>query len=97
MTALPNRAEILFEEQKDDPRVQAILKQIGTLRKYVIEWEMDSAPVWKSFGRRYIPEEQVIYRIVLQDRAEIHGEVLFVPQLNEWIASGRLIPKEYVP
>jgi hypothetical protein len=92
MSAVPNRAEIAFEEMKDDPHVQAILTQVGTLRKHVLDWEMNRMRTWNRYLRRW--DDEVTYRVILRDGQEIRGEIFYVEQHNEWIASGKIIPQE---
>lgn len=79
MTITINSAQTAFEREKDNPMVQAILKQLGKLREHVINWECST-------------KEPYIYKAVLSDGREVHGEVLYVWQNKEWIASGTLVP-----
>lgn len=96
MAFIRNPVEEQFELHKDDPRVQAILKTLGSMRKHVSHWEMNITPDLTRFSRDKWRRDgdQITYRVVLQDGQEIRGEILFVPQHNEWIASGTMIPVE---
>lgn len=96
MSFIRNPVEDQFELHKDDPRIQAILKTLGSMRKYVSDWEMNITPNFTRASRdRWRRDgDQITYRVVLQDGQEIRGEILFVSQHNEWIASGTIIPAE---
>lgn len=79
MTAKTNTAQEAFKREKDSPVVQAILKQLGKLSEQVIEWEVTT-------------REPYIYKAAFPDGSEIRGEVMYVWQNREWIASGTKIP-----
>lgn len=80
-------AQMLFEELKDDKRVQALVKLLGKMQEHVIEWSIDKSP------------EETTYRVVFTDGKEMRGFIVPVPkeydwQNCEWIASGTIIPAE---
>lgn len=81
MTYLPSQPEIAFEKHKEDGRVQAILKALGKMRRSVIEWSLD---------------DRNRYAIVFEDGSEMRGDVMWIRQHEEWIASSTLVPREVV-
>lgn len=88
MTVPPYKtAQVLFEEHKNDKRVQAILKQLGRLQEHVSDWSITTSP------------EEITYRVVFTDGKEMRGLILQAPQEYdwqkcEWIATGKIIPAD---
>lgn len=84
MAYLPPRAEVAFEQHKEDGHVQAILTVLGKMREHVIDWSVST--------RR----GATAYKVVLSDGQEIRGDIAYSPELRKYVASGTLVPREVV-
>lgn len=77
------QVERAFEDNKDDPRVQAMLKLLGNKREQVVGWEITPHPHDKHYAT---------FSVDLDDERMIRGYISFVPQHNDWKAGGNILP-----
>lgn len=83
MSIIINASERTFEENKDNPQVQALLELLGSKREQVISWQIDNHAQHPNYAT---------FHVVFADESEARGYISFVPQHNNWIAGGSHIP-----